>query len=142
VVLRKPAVWVLFLAAVYVARDFFFTAFMTFLFSYVALALVGWGTRRLAPGRDRPALRRLLTVAVIVLIPLILVGVGAWLAPRLLQQGKTPGRPPESGQSRNRGVAHPGGHRGPDQRHPEFPVPPPESRTGCRDLIGTCCRKE
>src|SRR5262249_62035183 len=32
--------------------------------------------------------RRLLTVAVFVLIPLILVGVGAWLAPRLLQQGK------------------------------------------------------
>jgi predicted PurR-regulated permease PerM len=88
VLLRKLAVWALFLAGVYVARDFFFTAFMTFLFSYLALALVGWGMRRLAPGRDRPALRRLLTVAVFVLIPLILVGVGVWLAPRLLQQGK------------------------------------------------------
>jgi predicted PurR-regulated permease PerM len=82
------AIWALFLAGVYLARDFFFTAFMTFLFSYLALALVGLAMKRLAHGRDRPGLRRLLTIGVFVLGPLVLVGLGTLIAPRLVEQGR------------------------------------------------------
>jgi predicted PurR-regulated permease PerM len=88
VVLRKLAVWALFLLVVYLARDFFFTAFMTFMFSYVILALVGWSMKRLAGGQERQGLRRLLTVAVFILLPLALAGVGFLLAPPLVEQGQ------------------------------------------------------
>src|SRR5262245_52295134 len=85
---RKLVIWGLFLALLYLARDFFFTAFMTFLFCYLTLALVGWGMKRLSPNEDRPWLRRLLTVAVFVLVPLVLFGVGALIGPPLFQQGQ------------------------------------------------------
>jgi predicted PurR-regulated permease PerM len=88
VVLRRLAIWILFLAVVYLARDFFFTAFMTFLFSYLTLAVVGRGMQRLSPDRERPWLRRLLTVSVFVLVPLALVGVGLLVGPRLIDQGQ------------------------------------------------------
>jgi predicted PurR-regulated permease PerM len=87
--LRRLAIWALFAAVVYLARDFFFAAFMTFLFSYITVALVGWGMRRLSPDRERPGLRRLLTVAVFVLGPLILVGGGMLVGPRLVAQGES-----------------------------------------------------
>jgi predicted PurR-regulated permease PerM len=86
--LKKLAVWALFLLLVYVARDFFFVAFMTFLFSYLTLTAVGWALGRLSPGRERPWLRRLLTVGVFVLVPLALVAVGVVVGPRLLEQGQ------------------------------------------------------
>src|SRR5262249_62120315 len=85
--LKKLAIWALFLLVLYLARDFFFTAFMTFMFSYVILALVGWVMQRFAGGQERPGLRRLLTVATFVLLPLALVGVGFLLAPRLVGPG-------------------------------------------------------
>jgi predicted PurR-regulated permease PerM len=88
VILRKLAIWALFLLILYLARDFFFTAFMTFMFSYVILALVGWSMKRLAGDQERPGLRRLLTLAMFVLIPLALAGVGFLLAPRLVDQGR------------------------------------------------------
>src|SRR6516162_9250788 len=86
--LKKLAIWGLFLAALYLARDFFFTAFMTFLFCYLTLAVVGWGMKRLSPGHERPGLRRLLTVGVFVLVPLLLVGLGVLVGPRLVDQGQ------------------------------------------------------
>jgi predicted PurR-regulated permease PerM len=86
--LRRLAIWSLFLLVLYLARDFFFTAFMTFMFSYVVLALVGSGMKWLAGDQERPGLRRLLTVAVFVLVPLVLVGIGSLLAPRLVGQGQ------------------------------------------------------
>src|SRR5262249_52425321 len=70
--LRKLAIWALFLLVVYLARDFFFTAFMTFMFSYVVLALVGWSMKRLAGDQERPGLRRLLTLATFIVLPLAL----------------------------------------------------------------------
>jgi hypothetical protein len=85
--LKKLGIWCAFLAVLYLARDFFFTAFMTFLFCYLTLAVVGWAMRRLSPGQERMWLRRLLTVGVFVLVPLVLLGVGALLAPRLIEQG-------------------------------------------------------
>jgi predicted PurR-regulated permease PerM len=87
-VLKRLVIWALFLAVLYVGRDFFFMAFMTFLFSYFILALVGWIMQRLSPDRDRPGLRRLLTVAVFVVVPLLLLGVGALVAPPLIAQGQ------------------------------------------------------
>lgn len=86
--LKKLLIWCLFLLVIYLARDFFFMAFMTFMFSYLTLATVGWGMRRLSPGRERPWLRRGLTVAFFVLVPLVLAGVGSLLAPPLLAQGE------------------------------------------------------
>jgi predicted PurR-regulated permease PerM len=93
--LKKLAVWFLFFTFLYLTREFFFTGFMTFLFSYLALAVIGWCMRRLPVGRtanlpdeDRPGLRRLVTVAVFVLIPLALVGLAVLVAPPLLKQGQ------------------------------------------------------
>jgi predicted PurR-regulated permease PerM len=86
--LRKLAIWALFLLVVYLARDFFFTAFMTFMFSYVVVALVGWGMKRLARGQERPGLWRFLVLATYVLLPLALAGIGFLLAPRLVDQGR------------------------------------------------------
>ena len=88
VLLKRLGIWGLFLLVMYLARDFFFTAFMTFLFSYLTLAVVGWGMRRLSPDQERPGLRRLLTVGVFVLVPLILLVIGVLLAPRLIAQGR------------------------------------------------------
>jgi predicted PurR-regulated permease PerM len=88
VVLKKLAIWCLFLAVLYLARDFFFTAFMTFLFCYLTLGVVGWAMKRLSPDRDRPGLRRLLIVGVFVLVPLVLFGVGRLVGPRLVDQGQ------------------------------------------------------
>jgi predicted PurR-regulated permease PerM len=93
--LKKLAIWVLFILFLYLTRDFFFTGFMTFLFSYLALGLVGWGMRRLAGGRiddasheEKAGLRRLMTVGVFVLVPLVILGLGILIAPRLLHQGQ------------------------------------------------------
>jgi predicted PurR-regulated permease PerM len=88
VLLRKLAIWALFLLILYLARDFFFTAFMTFMFSYVILALVGWSMKRLAGDQERPGLRRLLTLAMFILLPLALAGVGFLIAPGLVDQGR------------------------------------------------------
>jgi predicted PurR-regulated permease PerM len=88
VVLKHLASWALCLAVLYVARDFFFTAFMTFLFSSMTLAVVGRGMQWLSPDRERPGLRRVLTVSVFMLVPLALLGVGCLVRPRLLAQGQ------------------------------------------------------
>jgi predicted PurR-regulated permease PerM len=88
VLLKKLAIWGLFLAVVYLARDFFFMAFMAFVFCYLTLAVVGWAMARLSPGRERPALRRLLTVAVFVVVPVVLLGAGAVAGPRMAGQAQ------------------------------------------------------
>ena len=87
VLVRKLVIWGLFLVVLYLARDFFFTAFMTFLFCYLTLAVVGWAMGRLSPNQERPWLQRLLTVAVFVLVPVILLGVGTLIGPPLWRQG-------------------------------------------------------
>jgi predicted PurR-regulated permease PerM len=88
VILRKLVIWALFFLVVYLARDFFFTAFMTFMFTYVVVTLVGWGMKRFAQGQERPGLWRLLVLATFVLLPLALAGAGFILAPRLVDQGR------------------------------------------------------
>jgi predicted PurR-regulated permease PerM len=88
VLLKKLAIWGLFVVVLYLARDFFFTAFMTFVFCYLTLAVVGRLMRRLSPDRERPALRRLLTVGVFVLTPVVLLGVGVLVGPRLVEQAE------------------------------------------------------
>src|SRR5262245_40775134 len=60
--------------------------FMTFLFSYLTLTLVGWGMKRLSPKQDRPGLRRLLTVGVFLAIPLAVVAIGVVVGPDLMEQ--------------------------------------------------------
>lgn len=84
----RLAIWALFLLLLYLVRDFFFFAFMTFLFSFLALKLVGWGMARLSPHQDRPWLRRLLTIAVFVLAPVLLFITGGLILPRVIAQGQ------------------------------------------------------
>jgi predicted PurR-regulated permease PerM len=86
--LKRLAIWGAFLGIVYLARDFFFVAFMTFMISYLALALVQWGMGRLSPNWDTPGVRRLMTVGVFVFIPLALLATGALVIPRLIAQGQ------------------------------------------------------
>ncbi len=88
VLLNKLAIWALFLCVLYLTRDFFFTSFMTFLFCYLTLAVVERAMKRLSPHHERTWLRRLLTVSVFVLVPLVLLGIGALVGPRLLEQGQ------------------------------------------------------
>jgi predicted PurR-regulated permease PerM len=85
---KKLLIWGAFAALLYLARDFFFTAFMIFVFCYLILAAVGWLMRRLSPGAERPGLRRLLTVAVFVLTPLVIAAVGVLVGPRLVEQAE------------------------------------------------------
>jgi predicted PurR-regulated permease PerM len=61
---------------------------MTFLICYLTLAVVGWGMKRVSPQQERPWLRRLLTMGVFLPVPLLLLGAGALIAPRLLEQGQ------------------------------------------------------
>lgn len=88
VLLKRLAIWAFLLAVLYLVRDFFFTAFMTFLFSYLTLALVGWGMRRLSPERERPGVRKLLTVSVFIVVPLTVLGIGILVGPPLIAQGE------------------------------------------------------
>jgi predicted PurR-regulated permease PerM len=81
-------IWGLFFVGLYLFRDFFFTAFLTFLFCYLILAVVGWAMTRLSPDRDRPWLRRLLVLGVFVIAPVVLVTIGFVVGPRLLDQGQ------------------------------------------------------
>jgi predicted PurR-regulated permease PerM len=83
---KKLAIWGLFLAILYLARDFFFVAFMTFLFCYLTLAVVRLGMKRFSPRGERPWLRPWLIVGVFVLVPLALVGAGYLVGPPLLRQ--------------------------------------------------------
>ena len=87
-VLKRLAIWGAFLGIVYLARDFFFVAFMTFMISYLALSLVQWGMAWLGPRWDRPGVRRLMTIGVFVFIPLVLLGIGAIVIPQLVAQGQ------------------------------------------------------
>ena len=85
---KKLAIWALFFTLLYLTRDFFFTGFMTFLFSYMALGIISRVMKRLSPTSERPGLRRLVTVIFFILCPLVLLGVGILIAPSLLHQGK------------------------------------------------------
>jgi predicted PurR-regulated permease PerM len=89
VVLKRLAIWGGFLAFLYLIRDFFFAAFVTFMISYTTITVVGWAMRRLSPHEDRPWLRRGLTVGFLVLVPLVLLGIGALAAPRLVVQAES-----------------------------------------------------
>src|SRR6478736_2806407 len=89
VVLKRAAIWGVFLGLMYLTRDFFFLIFMTFMFSYIALAAVGGIMKRLSPGRDRHAIRSMVTLAVFMTTLLVMVGLGALIMPRLLAQGQS-----------------------------------------------------
>jgi predicted PurR-regulated permease PerM len=81
-------IWGLFFLGLYLVRDFFFTGFLTFLFCYLILTVVGWAMTRLSPDHDRPWLRRVLVLAVFVVVPLVLLTAGLLVGPRLLDQGQ------------------------------------------------------
>jgi predicted PurR-regulated permease PerM len=85
---KRLVIWGLFLGALYLVWDFFFTAFLTFLFCYLTLAVVGWVMARVSPDRERPWLRRLLVVGFFILVPLLLLGVGVLVGPQLVDQGQ------------------------------------------------------
>lgn len=87
-VLKKLAIWGLFFLAIYLTRDFFFLAFMTFLFSYMALALADSIGRRLKLSSENPRSRRLLILGIFIFIPLILFAIGALVMPHLISQGQ------------------------------------------------------
>ncbi len=84
--LARVAIWGVFLGILYLARDFFFLGFMTFLSTYLALSAVDFGMKKLSPDRERPGIRRLLTLGVFVLGPLILLIVGTLVMPHLIVQ--------------------------------------------------------
>ncbi len=68
ILMKKVIIWGLFFAVIYLAREFFFLAFMTFLFSYMALSVVDWTMKRFWPGRDLPGRRRLITAGIFLLL--------------------------------------------------------------------------
>ena len=86
--LRKTAIWAGLLLVLYLARDFFFVAFATFLFSYLTLSLVSWGMGKLPPDRQRGRARVLLTIGVFVAALLLLFGLAALIAPPVIEQSR------------------------------------------------------
>ncbi|QDU88010.1 hypothetical protein Pla175_13790 [Pirellulimonas nuda] len=83
---KRALIWALFLLLIYATRDFFAIAFMTFLFSYLALSIVDRCVARLAPGSQSAGLRRLLTLAVFLVGPTLLLVVGALVMPSLVAE--------------------------------------------------------
>src|SRR5262245_27851309 len=86
--LTRLLIWGLFLGGLYLVRDFFFTAFLTSLFSYLTLAVVGRAMARLSPGQERPGLRRRLVLTVFLCVPLLLLLLGILVGPRMVEQGQ------------------------------------------------------
>src|SRR5262245_52481497 len=80
--LKRLGIWALFLAVLWLTRDFFFIAFMTFLFSYTTLNVADMILKR-SSAPESPRRRRLVTVAVFLMIPLLLVLIGWFLGPAL-----------------------------------------------------------
>jgi predicted PurR-regulated permease PerM len=87
-IVKRLLIWGIFLAVLYAIRSFFFVVFFTFLFSYIALTLVGCVMNRLPADRNQPALRRLVTLGVFIITPLVLLVVGFFVIPRLVVQGQ------------------------------------------------------
>ncbi|MBX7104179.1 MAG: AI-2E family transporter [Gemmataceae bacterium] len=85
-VAQRLAIWGGFFVLLRLTRDFFFIGFMTFLFSYLALTIIGRAMSRLSPDRDRPVVRKLMTVALFLLAPLGLLVVGSIVGPRLIAE--------------------------------------------------------
>lgn len=88
VLMKKVIIWGLFFAVIYLAREFFFLAFMTFLFSYMALSVVDWTMKRFWPGRDLPGRRRLITAGIFLCMPVLLLGIGILIMPHLVTQAQ------------------------------------------------------
>ena len=87
--LKKLGVWCLFLAvsSTWPGTSSLHGFHVMFIFCYPTLAVVDFVMARLSPGKERLRLRSLVTVAVFVLVPMILLGVGTLLAPRLIVHG-------------------------------------------------------
>jgi predicted PurR-regulated permease PerM len=84
--LKKIIIWGLFFTLIYLARDFFFLAFMTFIFSYLALNLVNLLIKLLWPNSDLPGRRRFLTIGIFLCLPAFLLAVGFFVMPHLVAQ--------------------------------------------------------
>lgn len=87
-VYKRVAIWTLFLAGVYLISSFFFVAFMTFMFSYMTLAVVNAAMARLSARHERTWLRRSLVVALFILAPLVFLALGGFIASRLVSEGQ------------------------------------------------------
>jgi predicted PurR-regulated permease PerM len=85
---KRSAIWGLFLLVLYLARDFFFVAFMTFMFCYLVLAVVERCLRHIPGNHRHDWLRKLLTGGVFAGSLVLLLVAGGLVAPRLLEQGQ------------------------------------------------------
>lgn len=81
-------IWSGALLVLYILRDIFSTAFLTFLFVYLIRTLVVALARRIRPGEERPGLERWLTLGVFASIATLLWGLGTMLGPQLVLQGR------------------------------------------------------
>src|SRR5262249_20894942 len=113
ILLQRLAIWGVFFAVLYLARDFFFVAFMTFLFSYLTLAVVGRGMQRLSPAPGRPGVRRLLVGGVLVLGALGPARRRCPGRPLAARTGAAPRRLVQPGHSRGGGFPPPARLGGP-----------------------------
>ncbi len=85
---HRFVIWGMFLGVLYLARDFFFVAFMTFLFSYLTLNVVDALLARLPKKKQNPRIRKLLTGAVFIVVPTIVLGLVAIIGARMLDQAE------------------------------------------------------
>ena len=86
---QKPLIWAAFLSLLYLLREFFLIGFLTFLFCFVVRGLVGFLKRHIAPNRENRWLDLILTLSVFLGICLALYGLGRYLVPQLIRQGKS-----------------------------------------------------
>jgi predicted PurR-regulated permease PerM len=85
----KPLIWALFLAVLYLLREFFLIGFLTFLICFVVRGLVGFLKRHLFARRENRWLELTLTLLVFVGFCVGLYGVGRYFVPPVIREGKT-----------------------------------------------------
>ncbi|MEM9658389.1 MAG: AI-2E family transporter [Planctomycetota bacterium] len=86
---RRPLIWAVFLALLYLLREFFLIGFLTFLACFVVRGAVGFLARRLASGGATRRQELMLTLLVFLAICLSLYGLGRYFVPRAMRQGKS-----------------------------------------------------
>jgi predicted PurR-regulated permease PerM len=85
---EKLVIWGLVLLSVFTLRHFFFVIFMTFIVSYIMRGVVERLSRMIDGAEPRIWIERVLAVVCFILLLFTLYGVGRYMAPRLVQQGR------------------------------------------------------
>ncbi len=86
---RAPLIWAVFLALLFLLREFFLIGFLTFLICFIVRGLVGFLMRRIAPHRESRAMELILTLAIFITVCLGFLAVSRLVVPYGIREGKS-----------------------------------------------------